>query len=85
MDVTDSCEPYLLKHVVRKPRGPDGKRTNLDLNHDFGAARRAPPEDLRLRAGSYGVNNSVNLGARPRCALKVISKIHSKSNREPME
>ena len=43
---------------------------------DFGAVRRAPHEDLRLRAGSYGIRMSViKLGARHERALKVISKI----------
>ena len=47
----------------------------LDLSLDFETARRAPPEDLRLPTGSFGVNNSaIQLGARPRRAFKVISK-----------
>ena len=54
-------------------------RSSFDFSLDFGTARSVPvpPEDLRLSAGSYGVNISVMcLAARPRRALKVKQKTH---------
>lgn len=48
----------------------------LDFSLDYTTIRRAPPEDPRLRLGSYGVSVSIiYVGLRPKQALKVISKI----------
>lgn len=51
-EVSDSENPYLLRHVVLKLRGPKGK----DLSLDFKTVGGAPSEDLRLKTGSYGVS-----------------------------
>ncbi len=48
------------------------------LSLDFETAGTAPPEDLRLPAGSYGINiSAVQLGVRARHALTVTVKIFS--------
>lgn len=50
-------------------------RSPIDVSLVFGTNRRAPPEDLRLQAGSYGVSMSaMQFGARLMHALKVISE-----------